>query len=391
MTNATDPCQTDALVVEHLSVSYGDASAVRDLNMSVSEGACVSLLGPSGCGKSTTLRAIAGLERPTSGRISIFGSVVYDGSSKQEVPPEKRNLSMVFQNYAIWPHLTVFENVAYGLRLRGIKGTRLRDEVGRALDTVGLGLYADRPAPQLSGGQQQRVALARSIAYGPKLLLLDEPLSNLDAILRAQMRVELIDLQKRLALTSIFVTHDLVEALTISDRIVVMRDGRVQQVGDPNSLYFRPENAFVADFVGSSNILPVEGSWETDAAALYASLGNGASLRVRSLPNLDTRNIANLAVKAIHVQLSDAEGPQGGPNQWKVQIRRAVFTGDMVEYFIDWAGQEVRSRMLPPVRFQAGDWAIMTLNPNDLVPMAAAGSSAGCASDTVDAGNMQEL
>src|SRR5207248_8489953 len=213
------------------------------------------LLGPSGCGKTTTLRAIAGLEQPSGGSISIDGQAMYDAAQRRNIPTEQRGVSMVFQSYAVWPHMTVFDNVAYGLRVRKQGAAELKANVERALDLVQMRHLAERGASKLSGGQQQRVALARAIAFSPTVVLFDEPLSNLDAKLRAEMRVELKELQRRLDITSVYVTHDLEEALAISDRIVVMRDGVIEQVGTPGEIYDRPRNTFVADFVGSANLI----------------------------------------------------------------------------------------------------------------------------------------
>src|SRR5919199_2635014 len=241
--------------VEDLEIRYGSVVAVNGVSFRVRAGEQLTLLGPSGCGKTTTLRAIAGLERPSAGAIRIGGKPVYASAEGIDVPAERRGLSMVFQSYAIWPHMTVFDNVAYGLRVRRKSRQEIRDKVQQALDLVQMGAYAARRASQLSGGQQQRVALARAFVFSPSVLLFDEPLSNLDAKLRADMRIELRELQHRLGITSVYVTHDLEEALAISDRIVVMRDGLIEQVGTPGEIYNLPRNAFVADFIGSSNLI----------------------------------------------------------------------------------------------------------------------------------------
>jgi iron(III) transport system ATP-binding protein len=228
------------LEVEGLVVRYGPVIAVDGIGFRVERGEHLTLLGPSGCGKTTTLRAIAGLEAPSAGRIVIDGMPVCDVVAGQNVPPERRGLSMVFQSYAIWPHMTVFENVAFGFRVRGIARGKARPAVERALALVDLAGLADRPATRLSGGQQQRVALARAIAYDTKIVLLDEPLSNLDAQLRLQMRTELRDLRRRLGFTAIYVTHDQEEAFALSDRIIVMRGGRIEQQGTPSEIHRAP-------------------------------------------------------------------------------------------------------------------------------------------------------
>src|SRR5438128_10272419 len=251
--------------VENLTVHYGTATAVAGVSFQVQPGEQLTLLGPSGCGKTTTLRAIAGLERPSGGAIRIGGAPVYSSAQHVNIPAEKRGLSMVFQSYAIWPHMTVFDNVAYGLRVRRESREAIAEKVERALDMVQMRAFRDRGASQLSGGQQQRVALARAFVFQPSVLLFDEPLSNLDAKLRADMRIELRELQHRLGITSIYVTHDLEEALAMSDRIVVMRDGLIEQTGTPDEIYRLPNSAFVADFVGSANL--IRGRHRADLAA----------------------------------------------------------------------------------------------------------------------------
>src|SRR5690349_13761373 len=256
--------------VTDLHIHYGDVPAVRGVSFTVRPGEQLTLLGPSGCGKTTTLRAIAGLEQPSGGEIRIGGAPVYSAARRVNVPAEKRGLSMVFQSYAIWPHMSVFENVAYGLRVRGERKDAIAAKVARALDMVQMRAFAQRGASQLSGGQQQRVALARAFVFQPAVLLFDEPLSNLDAKLRADMRIELRALQHRLGITSVYVTHDLEEALAMSDRIVVMRDGAIAQIGSPADIYYAPRNAFVADFVGSANLVRGRHRGDLDADGLIA-------------------------------------------------------------------------------------------------------------------------
>jgi iron(III) transport system ATP-binding protein len=245
-----------AVLVENVSRHFGEVVAVDRVNLSVEHGEFVTLLGPSGCGKTTTLRMVAGLEQNTGGRISIGDRVVSDAAAGFFVPPDRRQLGMVFQSYAIWPHMTVFDNVAYPLRVRRTPRSELQGRVLAALRLVEMESYADRPAPALSGGQQQRVAIARALVFEPALLLLDEPLSNLDARLRAQMGAEFRSLQKRLGITSLYVTHDQEEAMALSDRVVVMQAGRVLQIGAPEEIYQRPQSAAVASFFGSPNLLP---------------------------------------------------------------------------------------------------------------------------------------
>ena len=243
------------LALDRVTKRFGEAAAVDSVSLSIRRGEIFTLLGPSGCGKTTTLRLVAGLERPDGGEITLRDRPVASAARRLFVAPNRRNLGMVFQSYAVWPHMTVFENVAYPLRLRRLPKAVVRDRVARVLDLVGLGGLETRPGTLLSGGQMQRLALCRALVYEPDLLLLDEPFSNLDAKLREQMRVEVKLLQRRLGITVLFVTHDQVEALSLSDRIAVMHRGRVEQVGSPRALYEQPTSAFVRDFLGQTVVL----------------------------------------------------------------------------------------------------------------------------------------
>jgi iron(III) transport system ATP-binding protein len=244
-----------ALVIEEVCCDFGGVVAVDRFSLAVETGEFVTLLGPSGCGKTTTLRMVAGLERATTGRISIGERVMSDPAAGIFVPPESRELGVVFQSYAIWPHMTVFENVAYPLRVRRRPAGAIREQVTAALRLVEMDSFADRPSPALSGGQQQRIAIARALVFEPQVLLLDEPLSNLDARLRSQMGDEFRALQRRLAITSLYVTHDQEEAMALSDRIVVMDRGRALQIGTPEAIYRRPQSRPVAAFFGAPNLL----------------------------------------------------------------------------------------------------------------------------------------
>jgi putative spermidine/putrescine transport system ATP-binding protein/spermidine/putrescine transport system ATP-binding protein len=251
------PAPTNAFDVRFTSVekSFGPITALHSLDLEIERGTLFALLGPSGCGKTTTLRLIAGFEQPTNGHVFIRGKDVTG------IPAYKRSFGMVFQNFALFPHLSVAENVAFGLQMRRVGKEEVRKRVAAALDLVALGQFADRYPRQLSGGQQQRVALARAVVFEPDVLLLDESLSALDKMLREQMQVEIRQLQRRLGMTTVFVTHDQEEALTMSDRVAVMNHGRVQQAGAPKEIYDRPRTEFVATFLGASNILeaPVRG------------------------------------------------------------------------------------------------------------------------------------
>ncbi len=269
------------LTVHDLTKIYANrfdtqAGGVREASFDLPDGTFFTLLGPSGCGKTTTLRCVAGLERPDQGVIAVGDRVLFDASQRIAVPLNERGIGMVFQSYAIWPHMTVFENIAFPLRVaKGRTPPReaIERDVEQALSTVGLSGYGDRPATRLSGGQQQRVALARAIVHRPKLLLLDEPLSNLDAALREEMRIELRRLQQQIGVTTIYVTHDQSEALAMSDRIAVMEKGRIVQMGDPREIYFRPANVFVASFIGAANLL-------TGVCAEAAAPGSEGAVRL---------------------------------------------------------------------------------------------------------------
>src|SRR5688572_9502739 len=238
------------IAVENLTKRFGPLAAVSDVSLSVEQGELFTLLGPSGCGKTTLLRLLAGFYTPDAGEIRFGDRVV------NEVPPHERGIGMVFQNYALWPHMTVTENVCYGLKLRKVSAADMATRSRAVLEKVGLTGLGERYPGQLSGGQQQRVALARALVLNPLMLLLDEPLSNLDAKIRVQVRSEIRKLQRSLGITTVYVTHDQEEALSLSDRVAVMRDGRIQQVATPKTLYERPVNRFVADFVGTNNFIP---------------------------------------------------------------------------------------------------------------------------------------
>ncbi|WP_413990534.1 ABC transporter ATP-binding protein [Labrys okinawensis] len=237
------------LIVENLTKNFSSTAAVSDVSVSIDDGELLCLLGPSGCGKSTVLRMIAGFEAPTSGRIII------DGEDVAHLSPDKRPTGMVFQSHALWSHMTVFQNIAFGLKLRGLAREAVRNKVSEVLELVGLAGYERRYPGQLSGGQQQRVAIARCVVLTPKILLMDEPFSALDAHLRVRLREEVRGIQQRLGLTTLFVTHDQEEALTLADRIVVMKSGRVEQIGSPSAIYAQPVTRFVAEFIGTMNMM----------------------------------------------------------------------------------------------------------------------------------------
>jgi ABC-type Fe3+/spermidine/putrescine transport system ATPase subunit len=352
--------------VRALVVRYGSVLAVRDVSFTVGAGEHVTLLGPSGCGKTTTLRAIAGLERPTSGEIRIGGEPVFSSSPSINVPAERRGLSMVFQSYAIWPHMSVFDNVAYGLRVRKRPAAEIAARVREALDLVQLGELSARSASKLSGGQQQRVALARAFVFSPSVLLFDEPLSNLDAKLRAEMRVELKELQRRLGITSVYVTHDLEEALAISDRIIVMRDGAIEQIGTPGEIYDRPRNTFVADFIGSANLIRGRRRPDLERAEHVVVETPGGAVVHGITAGRKSGGDALLAVRTVHLRL--ARAPSGADrNTWSARIRQRVFQGDFTQYHVDWHGQRLIVRSAAAEPMAEGDEVFVSVDPHHCV------------------------
>ena len=346
--------------VADLVVRYGDVTAVDSIGFDIAPGELVTLLGPSGCGKTTTLRAVAGLETPSGGTIRLNGNSVYSASERRNVPAEKRGVSMVFQSYAIWPHMTVFDNVAYGLRVRRLPQAEVRQNVERVLDLVQMQGFADRPASKLSGGQQQRVAVARAIAFSPSVVLFDEPLSNLDAKLRAEMRVELRELQRRLDITSLYVTHDQEEALAISDRVIVMNGGRIEQIGTPEDIYNRPHSRFVADFVGSANLIAgkVRGPSGTDGTLIFDAEG-GVQLEVVASDASRERNIGGAAARPISIS---APMP-GSHNAVPGRIHRRMFHGDFIQYVVDWPAGQLIVRRPPTELFEEGSEVTVSFAP----------------------------
>jgi iron(III) transport system ATP-binding protein len=306
--------------------NIAEVNAVCNVNLNIEKGELVTLLGPSGCGKTTTLRMIAGFEFPTEGRI------ILDGQEINSLPPHKRDMSMVFQSYAIFPHLNVFENIAYGLNVQRLSKQEISERVNRVLELVHLEGYGDRAPGQLSGGQQQRVALARALVMEPKVLLMDEPLSNLDAKLREEMRTEIRRIQKALNITSVYVTHDQIEAMTLSDKIVVMNQGLIEQIGNPMEVYRFPNSRFVADFIGRANF--VDGIVEAqDSQSLTVhALGQKISL-LNVKRDFRAGEAVTLIIRPEMITIKKSGG------QYKGIVRRAVYLGDVIEYLVDVEGQ----------------------------------------------------
>ena len=348
---------TTRIEVKDLVIRYGEAVAVNGVTFTVDRGEHVTLLGPSGCGKTTTLRAIAGLEQPASGSIHIDGHAMYDASARKNIPTEQRGVSMVFQSYAVWPHMTVFDNVAYGLRVRKQSAADIKTNAERALDLVQMRHLAERPASKLSGGQQQRVALARALAFSPTVVLFDEPLSNLDAKLRAEMRVELRELQRRLDITSVYVTHDQEEALAISDRVIVMNVGVIEQIGTPEQIYNRPRSRFVADFVGSANI--IKGKLSGDG--LFATDG-GVTLKATAAHKPHGKE-SEVAIRTAYIDLEARPGDNHVPGT----VRQRLFHGDFVQYVIDSALGSLSVRRPPVNLLDEGAAVTLSFSPEHCV------------------------
>jgi ABC-type Fe3+/spermidine/putrescine transport system ATPase subunit len=338
------------LVLRNVSRTFGNFTAVENFNLALEEGELVSLLGPSGCGKTTTLRMIAGFMTPTAGTIELDGQVISSPSSS--LPPEKRQMSMIFQSYAIWPNMTVAENVGFGLQVRKVKADEIRRRVDEILEVVQLGALRDRYPAELSGGQQQRVALARSIVVKPAVLLLDEPLSNLDANLREEMRFEIRRLHDEFKITTVYVTHDQAEAMVTSDRIAVMNKGRVEQIDAPYALYGRPKTRFVAGFIGRTNF--VEGKSNGDA--VHFGGFSIARTALQTEGSLSTDVLVSIRPQSIHLL---KQNPGGGNGRCCVQgsVLRRAYLGEYWDYHVTLPGaaQHLRVTARPQEVFQEGE------------------------------------
>jgi iron(III) transport system ATP-binding protein len=330
--------------------------AAQDVSFEVPEGKLFTLLGPSGCGKTTTLRSIAGLERPTSGEIEVAGKVMYSSAKRIFVAPNKRNFGMVFQSYAIWPHMNVFQNAAFPLQVRKLRKKEIEERVMRVLQAVQLDHLVDREATKLSGGQQQRLALARALVMEPQLLLLDEPLSNLDAKLRDRMRSELKRLQRELGLTTVYVTHDQSEALALSHEIAVMNDGRVVQVGTPRQIYEQPCNQFVADFVGTTNFIGGTVTALDDGNGRCLVSSAMGPLRVQASQGVAKDGLVTVSVRPEDVELSEPQPPAAdGDNVCKAVVTAKDFLGEHLDFQVKVGEVVLMARAHPSLRTPVGD------------------------------------
>jgi iron(III) transport system ATP-binding protein len=331
------------LSVADLHLSYGDNAILKGVSMELRQGEVVSLLGPSGSGKTTLLRAVAGLEVPHRGAIRIEDRVVFDGAAHVEVPAEKRNLGLVFQSYALWPHKSVFDNVAYGLKLRGVAAGETKERVTAALTNLGLGHLAERLPHQLSGGQQQRVAIARALVYNPPVILMDEPLSNLDAKLREEARAWLRELILRLQLSALVVTHDQNEAMAMSDRILLLNNGVIEQQGTPEEMYGGPRTLFTAEFMGSNNAIGGKVTQLRDGEAHIA--GNGWGLWGAARGMLAVGNNATGMIRLERVRVADGEGD----NRVRLPLVTSMFLGDRWEHLFHLGETRLRAYGTTPL------------------------------------------
>ena len=357
--------------LQGLTKQFGAVAAVDHLHLDIADGELVSLLGPSGCGKTTTLRLLAGFMQPDGGEIRVDREVI--SSPSILVPPERRNMSMIFQSYAVWPHMTVFQNVAYGLKFKKLAKREVDQKVDRLLRLVHLEGLQDRYPSELSGGQQQRVALARALVVEPKILLLDEPLSNLDANLREEMRFEIRRLHEEFRITTIYVTHDQAEAMVTSDRIVVMNQGKIVQVGTPQEIFDEPKTRFVAEFIGKTNILAGR-SENGNRVWLADGLRLAVSQAVESAPNLEVF----VCLRPHNVQLTADEAAARalagqGYNLFPGIVRRRIYFGDAVDYLVEVPSYAIPLRVVaaPARQYEKGQKVFALAHPDHCIVLRA--------------------
>ena len=334
------PARPDRQAIElrHISkhfqrVSGSTTVAVDDISLSVAPGELVAVVGPSGCGKTTLLRCIAGLERPTRGEIRIDDRVVFDATKRRFTPPERRGIGMMFQSYALWPHMTVAQNVGYPLRCRGVPGKEIATRVAAILGTVGLAGLEQEPPSRLSGGQQQRVALARSLVAQPNVVLFDEPLSNVDARVREDLRLELVQVHKTIGFSGLYVTHDQEDAMQVCDRLVVLREGTIEQVGTPADVYRKPETTYVAEFVGMVNRIGASGVVREDASLLLDT-ALGRIVAADQPVHRETGELVAL-IRPEHITISAGGAPpDAAPNSWPGTVLFSLFRGSWMQYLV---------------------------------------------------------
>ena len=354
--------------IRQLVKRFGDVNAVDHVDLEIADGELLVLLGPSGCGKTTTLRCIAGLEEISDGEIRIGDRVV--SSRGYSLPSEKRAIGMVFQSYAIWPHMSVRQNVAFGLKLKGLSTAEINRRVDATLDMVGLTGLGERGASQLSGGQQQRVAVARAVTLEPQILLFDEPLSNLDARLRERMRFELRELQRRLGITAVYVTHDQQEAMALADRIVLMNKGRIEQAGSPTEIYHCPASLFAAGFVGLTNVLP--GRLFRSGDAVRVALDGGEVSLVAANAGLPDGALVDAVIRPEQLQLT-AQAAQGD-NAFAARVVESVFLGSTSEHEILLGTHRLRVQISPSAAWRVGDTVWVRIDPEQIVLLPRSGA-----------------
>jgi iron(III) transport system ATP-binding protein len=353
------------VTLEDVSKYFGQVRAADDINLKVREGELFFLLGPSGCGKTTTLRLVAGFYKPDKGKIYFNGEVVND------VPPNKRNVGMVFQNYALWPHMNVYDNITYGLKVRGVSPNLRVKKAKEALRIVKMEEYATRYPNQLSGGQQQRIALARALVIEPHVLLLDEPLSNLDAKLRLETREEIKRIQKELKITTIYVTHDQSEALSMADRVAIMNEGRIEQIGNPREIYSNPANKFVAGFIGETNFLVGKVEEVREAQSLLiVRTQSGEDVYIRlSKRALNPGEEVMCSVRPEDIKILGETSKSGeGRNIFEARIQSLEYYGFIEHYILNAFGIELKATHLNPreMRYKEGDNIFFAFDPEDV-------------------------
>jgi len=352
--------------IQNLFKRFKKVVAVNHIHLEVNQGEMLTLLGPSGCGKTTTLRCIAGLEKPEEGDIVIDGDPML---SKGFVHPSKRGIGMVFQNYAVWPHMKVYKNIVYGLKIQKIPKRKIQERAQQVLELVGLTGLEDRYPGQLSGGQQQRVALARALVGNPKVLLLDEPLSNLDAKLREKMRFEIKSLVRRMGITSVYVTHDQAEAMVISDRIAVMDSGNVVQIGTPHEIYEKPANRFVADFIGTMNFIPGEISEvlkDKDLAYVLTEFGQKMLCRVLDFAEAAPNKKVHASIRPEDIEVFP-EPPRDRENLFKGTIMHRAYLGNFLYFFINIDSTMIRVQAPYNMMQKEGEELFLLLNPEKCI------------------------
>lgn len=353
--------------IEKLIKRFGEVTAVAGIDVTIPEGKIVTFLGPSGCGKTTTLRCVAGFENGDEGTIWIGDRIIFDSKEKINLSPQRRDMGMVFQSYAVWPHMTVYENIAFPLRIRKMSRRKVDQRVERAMTMVGIQELRDRLPSAVSGGQQQRVAFARAIVYDPAVLLLDEPLSNLDAKLRERMRFEILDLQRKLGITTIYVTHDQEEAMVLSDEVLVMDQGQTIQRGDPEDIYFNPHNEFVADFIGKINFLAGTVRTQDEEIPVVDIQGEGFPGPIHTTRrdfSPGQRVLASVRPENIQIHTSK---PGHEVNTWPARLERKNFLGGLFDMVVRVEDKELRCRTPFTVDASCGANVYIHIQPKDVL------------------------